>query len=257
MSSRLIVILFAAGPAFAQTPNFSGVWKAVPEQSKFIGPPPSSYLAVIDQHDSSLSETIGAVGRRGEERSSFTYDLSGKPSMNAFHGIPMRTVSSLDAGALKLSSKIAAAKPGSLTETFTLSPDGNTLTIQSSNTSGDHTTEQTLVLQKQPDSAGDALRKPEQTAGARFKNVQLLKNLPASQFIDTMRYFTMALGGECDLCHTQGDFAADTKPNKLMARKMIEMNEHVNEMTFGGKMVVRCYTCHQGHAEPQNHPAFE
>jgi hypothetical protein len=169
----------------------------------------------------------------------------------------MRTVSSVNGGALQLSSQIAAAKPGTMSETYTLSPDGNTLTIVAAGGSAEHPMQQTLVLQKQPDSAGDALRKPEQTAGERFKNVQLLKELPASQFIDTMRYFTMALGVECDHCHAQGDFSADTKPAKLMARKMIEMNRHINEMTFGGRMEVHCYTCHRGQAEPQNHPAFQ
>jgi hypothetical protein len=257
MKLRMIAILLSAGAAFAQAPNFSGVWKAVPEQSKFMGPPPASYVMVIDQHESKLSETIGAAGRHGEERSSFTYDLSGKPTMNAFHGIPMRSEASLDGATLKLKSKIAAARPGALNETLSLSPDGNTLTIESANISGDHTMQQTIVLQKQPDSEGDALRKPEQTAGERFKNVQIFKQLPASQFIDAMRYFTMALGVECDHCHMQGDFSADTKPPKLMARKMIEMNEHVNEMTFNGKMVVHCYTCHRGQVEPQNHPPFE
>jgi hypothetical protein len=222
-----------------------------------MGPPPSNYLVLIDQQGPKLSETIGTTGMHGEERSSFTYDLGGKPSMNTFRGLPMRSEASVAGGVLTVKSKLAAARPATVTETFTLSPDGNTLTIATTNANPDRTTSQTVVLQKQPDSAADALRKPEATAAEHYKNVQILKQLPASQFIDTMRYFTMALGVQCDYCHAQGDFSADTKPAKLMARKMIEMNEHVNEMTFNGKMVVRCYTCHQGHSEPQNHPAFE
>jgi Photosynthetic reaction centre cytochrome C subunit. len=112
------------------------------------------------------------------------------------------------------------------------------------------------VLEKQPDSAGEPLRKPEETAGARFKNVQLLKDLPASQLLDTMRTFNMSLGVTCEHCHVQGNFAADEKPAKPMARKMITMTRSINDQTFAGKNEVRCFTCHRGQMDPQSRPAF-
>lgn len=250
-------MLFSACVLFAQSPNFTGVWKANLEKSKISGPAPSSYLEIIDQQDSKLTGTIGIATPRGEQRSSYTADMSGKPSMNSYRGLPMRTVASSEGGVLTLTSKVAGPRPATVTEKYTLSPDGNTLTVETLTSSNGKDTQQTVVLEKQPDSAGEALRKPEQTAGVRFKNVQLLKDVPASQFLDNMRSFSMSLGTDCEHCHVQNDFASDGKPAKLMARKMITMTHNINEQTFAGKMEVRCYTCHKGQVDPQSRPAFQ
>jgi hypothetical protein len=256
--SFVAAVLFGSCVALAQSPSFSGVWKANLERSKFAGPPPTSYLMLIDQQGSKITETIGLMGQHGEQRSTFTYDTSGsRPSRNTMMGTPMQTVVALDGATLKLTSKLAAEHGGSGTETWTVSPDGNTLTIASSYKMGEHGAEQTLVLEKQPDSAGDPLRKPEQTAGERFKNVQIAKDMPASQFIDMMRSFTWSLGVECDHCHVQGKFSSDEKEDKGMARRMMTMTHNINESTFGGHQEVRCYTCHRGQHEPQSRPAFQ
>ncbi len=65
----------------------------------------------------------------------------------------------------------------------------------------------------------------------------------------------MSLGVDCHYCHVD-NFASDDKPAKGMARKMLTMTHSINDSTFGGKMEVRCYTCHRGQAEPQSRPAF-
>ena len=256
MKIRISIALFSACVLSAQAPNLSGVWKANLEKSKLSGPPPASYLVIIDQQGSKLTETVGNVGRMGEQRSSFTYNTDEKPSMNSFRGLPMRTQASWEGGALVLESKVAGARPASMHEKYELSADGNTLTVTTVTTIDGKENQQTLVLEKQADSAGESLRKPEQTAGERFKNVQILKDLPASRFMDAMRSFSMSLGVECDHCHEQGNFASDDKPAKIMGRKMLTMTHNINDQTFAGKMVVRCYTCHRGHAEPQSTPAF-
>lgn len=249
------VALFSVCVLFGQTPNLTGVWKANIEKSQFNGPPPTGYLAIFDQQSSKLTEQTATFGPRGEQRATFTYNTDGKPSMNSFRGLPMRTEASWNGGVLMLEAKVAG-RPASISEKYALSSDGNTLTISSSMTSDGKTMQQTLVLEKQPDSAGEPLRKPEQTASVRFKNVQILKDLPASQFLDAMRSFSMSLGVDCEYCHVQNNFAADDKPAKGMARKMLTMAHSINDSTFGGKMVVRCYTCHRGQAEPQARPAF-
>jgi hypothetical protein len=48
--------------------------------------------------------------------------------------------------------------------------------------------------------------------------------------------------------------ALDTKPQKAMARRMIEMTMAINKNTFGGRPVVTCYSCHQGNPEPVGVP---
>jgi Photosynthetic reaction centre cytochrome C subunit len=241
----------------AQTPNLSGVWKANLEKSKINGPAPANYLVLIDQQDGKLTEKVGVYTQRGEQRSSFTYKTDGSPSRNSYHGLAMRTTGGWESGGLVLHSKIAGTKPGSATEKFTLSPGGNTLTIDLTTSMNGRDMQQTLVMEKQPESAGEPLKQPEKTAAERFKNVQLLKDLPASQFLDAMRSFSMSLGTNCEFCHVRGKFDSDEKPTKVMARKMITMTHSINEQTFNGKMEVRCYTCHRGEKEPHSHPAFE
>jgi hypothetical protein len=256
MKIRFGLALVSVCVLSAQTPNLSGVWKANLEKSKMNGPAPSNYLVIIDQQGSKLTENVGIYGARGEQRSSFTFNTDGTQSRNSFRGLPMRTKASWDGGTLVLDSNVAGTRPASLTEKYTLSGDGKTLTVSTVMAANGNNTEQTVVLEKQPDSAGEALRKPEATAGARYKNVQLLKDLPASRFIDAMRSFSMSLGVECDHCHAQNDFASDDKPAKVMARKMLVMTHSINDQTFGGKMEVRCYTCHRGQVEPQSTPSF-
>ena len=95
---------------------------------------------------------------------------------------------------------------------------------------------------------------PNKPAGEAFKNVQVLKDVPTGQFLQYMRAFTTSLGVECGFCHVEGDRAADTKEEKLTARKMITMTHDINEHFFNGKMEVRCYTCHKGASHPVSQP---
>ncbi len=91
-------------------------------------------------------------------------------------------------------------------------------------------------------------------AGEAFKNVQLLKEMPAGQFFDAMKGISASLGVQCNFCHVQNDFASDDKPEKKTARNMITMVRGINQQYFAGRMEVRCYTCHHGAAEPASHP---
>ena len=61
-----------------------------------------------------------------------------------------------------------------------------------------------------------------------FKNVQVLKGLPIDEFMSTMGVFSAALGMSCEDCHASNDakwenYALDTSPRKVTARKMIQM----------------------------------
>jgi hypothetical protein len=92
------------------------------------------------------------------------------------------------------------------------------------------------------------------------------KDTPRPQLIATMQGFVQALGvqsaGGCSYCHVgtapTWDFAADTKPAKNVARKMILMAREITaklpEIT--GKPAaevsgLRCATCHRGVAIPK------
>ena len=62
-----------------------------------------------------------------------------------------------------------------------------------------------------------------QTAGQKYKNIQVLKDIPADQLIPSMQFITYALGVECDFCHvdTPAEFDKDDKKPKKTARKMM------------------------------------
>lgn len=95
------------------------------------------------------------------------------------------------------------------------------------------------------------------TAGQAFKNVQVLKDIPADQLFPTMRFIRDSLGGvSCQFCHAGDDRASDEKPTKLMARKMIAMELAINKSTFEGRTQVTCYTCHRGSTDPVGTPVI-
>ncbi len=249
MKFRFAVVAFSVCLLSAQTPNLSGVWKANTEKSKFAGPAPTTYLMIIEQKDSTVTGKVGMTNPRGEDRSSFLYNTA-KPSVNSFRGVPVRTKSSWDGNALVVVGHMGGARPGDMHDKYVLAPDGKTLTLESTVSTGGADRSQTIVFEKQPDSAGEALNKPEETAGAHHTNLKLMAGMPNSNFMDAMRYFAFALGKDCQFCHVQGNFASDDKPEKATARMMIAMNGNINKENFKGNTVVRCFTCHQGHPEP-------
>jgi photosynthetic reaction center cytochrome c subunit len=91
-----------------------------------------------------------------------------------------------------------------------------------------------------------AIKKAEE----QFKNIQVLKGVPADQLFPTMQFISASLGVECDYCHVQGAFEKDDKKPKQFARKMMEMMFAINKDNFEGHRAVTCYSCHRGNAKP-------
>lgn len=87
------------------------------------------------------------------------------------------------------------------------------------------------------------------TAAEVYKNIQVLKDIPASQLLPGMRYMTTALGVECNYCHVN-PWQSDQKETKQTARRMMTMLFAINKNNFDGRAEVSCYTCHQGNHEP-------
>ena len=84
----------------------------------------------------------------------------------------------------------------------------------------------------------------------QFKNIQVLKGIPADQLIPAMQFITASLGVECEFCHVQGAFEKDDKKPKQTARKMMEMMFAINKDNFEGHREVTCYSCHRGSTDP-------
>ncbi|MGC2183245.1 MAG: c-type cytochrome [Terriglobales bacterium] len=89
-----------------------------------------------------------------------------------------------------------------------------------------------------------------------YKNIQVLKGLPADQLIPAMQFITSSLGVECSYCHTEGAFDKDDKKPKQTARKMMQMMFAINQANFEGKPEVTCYSCHRGSPHPVATPVI-
>src|SRR5262249_6742475 len=103
------------------------------------------------------------------------------------------------------------------------------------------------------------IRSTEKTVDQVFKNIKVLNGMPQSKLYPTMRFMAASLGFQCGSCHVIKNFidaAADDKPEKQTARRMIKMVIEINQTLFQGKPVVSCYTCHRGQRTPQGAPVL-
>jgi hypothetical protein len=85
-----------------------------------------------------------------------------------------------------------------------------------------------------------------------FLNIKSLRGQPADLLNPTMVYFEAALGVGCGYCH-DADAAKrelDSKPQKVIARQMIDLVTTINKTAFAGNKRVTCFTCHQGRNKP-------
>jgi hypothetical protein len=90
-------------------------------------------------------------------------------------------------------------------------------------------------------------------APEKYKDIQVLTDVPADQLDVTMRYFMAATGITCAGCHFR-----DTTTNALVfdrdargkstARQMISLVKTVNAGNFGAR--INCGTCHAGRNQP-------
>ena len=97
----------------------------------------------------------------------------------------------------------------------------------------------------------------EKTAEQVYKNIQVFRNLPASQLLGAMNFMAGSLGVSCNHCHVPNQFAKDDKPAKAIARRHLEMMQAINASDFGGKTVVNCATCHRGEIRPTSRLTLE
>jgi len=89
-----------------------------------------------------------------------------------------------------------------------------------------------------------------------FQNIQVLKGVPADEFMGSMGYISNALAVNCTYCHLGeggGGWAQYAKDNdkKQTARRMIVMMNAINRTYFGGRRVVTCVSCHNGANRPK------
>lgn len=92
-----------------------------------------------------------------------------------------------------------------------------------------------------------------------FKNVRILKGIPAANLVDIMNYgYSHALGVTCRHCHVETDFSSDDKRPKRAAREMAVMHRSINDQLRKmenleqptDKRNINCGVCHRGAVDP-------
>jgi hypothetical protein len=92
-----------------------------------------------------------------------------------------------------------------------------------------------------------------------FKNVKLLKDMPAGEFLKNMDVnYGRGLGMSCGNCHVIGQYDQDTRKNKRVARQMQEMTNYINSVRLPqikeldeDYTKITCVTCHAGSGHPK------
>jgi photosynthetic reaction center cytochrome c subunit len=111
-----------------------------------------------------------------------------------------------------------------------------------------------VAARAQSGAAKEGARPAGKTAAEQFKNIQILKDVPADQLIPAMQFMTASLGVDCEYCHVERAFDKDDKKPKQFARHMMEMVLNINKENFEGQRWVTCYSCHRGSPKPISVP---
>lgn len=103
-------------------------------------------------------------------------------------------------------------------------------------------------------------------AQAPLENLQVLpKTMTRPEVTTFMRNLAAGIGVQCNHCHvgTPAERAKDDKPEKAMARKMLQMTMAINNNLLkdigtapaDGALRVTCFTCHRGALKVLTAPA--
>ena len=253
MMRILMGVVLAAGLAAQQRPDFSGVWQLNKEKSKVDIQMAWAKVALTR---STFSVNLRTFNENGaEEGFDWRFTTGVGESSNSMHGAPMKSRVEWQADALVVQSvTMFGSDPLKTLDRWTLSQDGKTLTYGQKHQNGNEPEGTSVfVFERRPDSAWPAA--PSKPAEDAYKNIQILKGVPAERLPVIMGLFARSLGVNCAYCHVAGDFANDSKPAKQTARKMYEMVNATNRDSFGNSGTVTCWTCHRGAAKPESQPA--
>ena len=91
-----------------------------------------------------------------------------------------------------------------------------------------------------------------------FKNIQMLKGMPAGRLLRVMEMgYAKSLGVNCTHCHVPDAWDKEDKPTKQITREMSAMvtvinNEQLKKIKNlkGPNSIVNCTTCHRGQTKP-------
>jgi hypothetical protein len=246
--------VLAAVLACAQTPasNFNGVWEL--NKTKSPSRTPDSMRLRIEQQGSHFTVTARATNAGQTEENGATL-VVGETTKGTMHGAPMTSQTAWDGATLVVKSvAMFGNQELRLTDRYTLSADGSTLTYSERHQFGkEPEAEDVRMFDRNPSGAWGPLDPPK-PAEEVFKNIQILKGVPAPRVQLVMNNLTKWLGVRCEHCHDPNALEKDDKAPKVTARKMFLMVRALNHESFGDSGAVTCWTCHRGAAKPQTLP---
>jgi hypothetical protein len=236
------------------TPDFSGVWELNPAQSKSSGQAPERMRTKIEHHGSTFTVTLRVTNRGESEQQTHTYTI-GQDSRNTMHGAPMTSHAEWDGATLAIRSVATfSGKELKLADRWSLSSDGNTLTFAERHQFGtDPEAEDIHVFDRRAPESWEPDAPPKLSEEV-YKNIQIMKGVPAPRLQLVMTNLTRWLGVDCAHCHVMGAFEKDDKPPKQTARNMFKMVRAMGQEYFPGSNPVTCWTCHRGEPKPQSLP---
>ncbi|HEY3251868.1 MAG TPA: c-type cytochrome [Ignavibacteria bacterium] len=95
-----------------------------------------------------------------------------------------------------------------------------------------------------------------------YKNIQVLKGMPAGDLHMVMHFIRASLNVRCSFCHVHNEkdgtwtWESDSLEHKKTAREMITMVKNINTQFFEGVNSVTCFTCHRGGQRPAKTPVL-
>jgi hypothetical protein len=227
----------------AEHPNFSGYWQLDKSKSELEANSNTVTLWMkVEQTDSTLKVNVRSFPRNGvEENQTFVYTMKSDVRFVG-NALTYHSLAMFGKEALRMD------------DTWTLSEDASLLTFREVSQFAQEPERKVTYVMARRNAEDWPEDTSSQPAEKYFRNVQILKGIPASQFIVTMRGFTRALGVTCTHCHVSGQFELDTLPGKQAARKMLTMTNQMNAENFSAATPVTCWTCHRGAVTPESVP---
>jgi hypothetical protein len=112
--------------------DFTGIWRANLLKSKLLGPAPQAITITIAHSDPELHQGIVVVKEDGnEERLLFNCSTNGKPGHASLNGNPVDGTASWKVKELAIKLRMqSGTREITLHDYWSLSPDGNTLTME-------------------------------------------------------------------------------------------------------------------------------
>ncbi len=115
-------------------------------------------------------------------------------------------------------------------------------------------TDRITVAMNQAPAAAEPASPDGPKASQVYQNVKVLGNLSVAEFSRNMAAITAWVAPQegCAYCHNVQNFADEGKYTKVVARRMLQMTQHLNAdwKPHVGDTGVTCYTCHRGNPVP-------